>query len=259
MTTIEGRTVLVTGATDGLGREVAGELVRHGARVLVHGRDEQRARGVADELGAAGAYLADFASLAEVRALAAELPPVDVLVNNAGLISGERHVTQDGIELTFQVNYLAHFLLTLGLLERSAPRRIVNVASAGQRAPDFDDLMLERGYEPWRAYMQSKLAQVMFTFELAVRRPDVESTALHPATFMDTKMVRQTVGRPHSTVQEGVDATVRLVAELDLDVSGRYFDGMREAAPDPLAYDADARRRLWDVSERLTGAPSGRS
>jgi len=175
----------------------------------------------------------------------------DGLVNNAGLISEERRVTEDGLELTFQVNHLAHVLLTLRLLERSAPRRIVNVASAGQLAPDFDHLMLERGYEQWRAYCQSKLAQIMFAFELAERRPDVESTALHPATFMDTKMVRETVGTPHSTVQEGVEATVRLAAELDLDVSGRYFNGTRQATPDPIAYDADARRRLWEVSERL--------
>jgi NAD(P)-dependent dehydrogenase (short-subunit alcohol dehydrogenase family) len=196
-------------------------------------------------------HLADFASLAQVRALAGELPPVDVLVNNAGLISQERVVTEDGCELTFQVNHLAHFLLTLRLLERSAPRRIVNVASAGQARPDFEDLMLERGYERWRAYRQSKLAQIMFAFELAGRRPDVESTALHPATFMDTKMVRETVGRPSSTVQEGVDATVRLIADLDLDVSGRYFDGTRDAEPDPIAHDAATRRRLWEVSERL--------
>jgi NAD(P)-dependent dehydrogenase (short-subunit alcohol dehydrogenase family) len=253
MPTIDQATVLVTGATDGLGRGVAAELARRGARVLVHGRDEARARSVAAEIGAAGVHLADFASLDDVRSLAAGLPPVDVLVNNAGLISQERQVTADGNELTFQVNHLAPFLLTLELLGRHAPRRVVNVASAGQEAPDFDDLMLEHGYEPWRAYRQSKLAQIMFAFELAERRPDVESTALHPATFMDTKMVRETIGDPHSTVQEGIDATVRLV-DGDVEVQGRYFNGTREERPDPIAYDADARRRLWDISERLTGA-----
>jgi len=174
-----------------------------------------------------------------------------VLVNNAGLISHERLVTGDGLELTFQVNYLAPFLLTLRLFGRAVPRRVVNVASAGQEALDFDDLMLEHGYDEWRAYRQSKLAQIMFTFECAARHPDVESTALHPATFMDTKMVRETVGAPHSTVREGADATVRLADDLDLDVQGRYFNGLREARPDPMAYDADARKRLWDVSEQL--------
>jgi NAD(P)-dependent dehydrogenase (short-subunit alcohol dehydrogenase family) len=244
-------TVLVTGATDGLGRAVAGELASRGLDVLVHGRDRGRLDAAAEETGAAGTFLADYSSLDEVRALAGSLPELDVLVNNAGLISEERVVTGDGIELTFQVNYLAHFLLTLRLLDRMTPRRIVNVASAGQLRPDFDDLMLEHGYDLWRAYRQSKLAQIMFAFELAERRPDVESTALHPATFMDTKMVRATIGDPHSSVREGADATVRLAADLDLDVQGRYFNGLHEARPDPFAYDADARRRLWDVSEQL--------
>jgi NAD(P)-dependent dehydrogenase (short-subunit alcohol dehydrogenase family) len=244
--------VLVTGATDGLGHGVAAELARRGAGVLVHGRNAERAEAVANEIGADGVHIADFASLAQVRALADELPPIHVLVNNAGIIERERRVSEDGYELTFQVNYLSHFLLTLRLLERAAPKRIVNVASAGQERPDFDDLMLEHGYEPWRAYRQSKLAQIMFAFELAERRPDIESTALHPATFMDTKMVRETIGQPHSTVEEGIEATVRLLADTDLDVTGRYFDGTSEAAPDPIAYDADVRRRLWEISERLT-------
>ncbi len=155
----------------------------------MHGRDAGRAAAVAEEVGAAGVHVADFASLAAVRALAEELPALDVLVSNAGLISEERHVTGDGIELTFQVNYLAPFLLTTRLLEREPPRRVVHVASAGQERPDFGDLMLERGYDEWRAYRQSKLAQIMFSFECARRFPEVESVALHPATFMDTKMV----------------------------------------------------------------------
>ncbi len=175
-----------------------------------------------------------------------------MLVNNAGLIAEERHVTGDGYELTFQVNHLASFLLTLRVLERSAPRRIVHVASAGQYPPDFDDLMLEHGYEMWRAYRQSKLAQIMFSNELAERRPDVESTSLHPATFMATKMVIDTIGTPHTTVEEGIEATVRLVTDFDLEVTGRYFNGLREEDPDPIAFDRDARKRLWDVSEQLT-------
>jgi NAD(P)-dependent dehydrogenase (short-subunit alcohol dehydrogenase family) len=244
-------TILVTGATDGLGRAVAGELASRGHDVLVHGRDRDRVAAVAGEIGAAGTHVADFSELAQVRAMAAELDGIDVLVNNAGLISRERVVTDDGLELTFQVNYLAPFLLTTTLLERAAPRRVVNVASAGQLRPDFDDLMLEHGYDEWRAYRQSKLAQIMFAFECALRRPDVESTALHPATFMDTKMVRATIGDPHSTVAEGAEATVRLASDLELDVQGRYFNGLEEARPDESAYDADARKRLWAVSEQL--------
>jgi NAD(P)-dependent dehydrogenase (short-subunit alcohol dehydrogenase family) len=243
--------VLVTGATDGLGSVVARDLAGRGLEVHVHGRSEERAAAVAQEIGAAGVHVADFSSLDSVRALADALPRLDVLVNNAGLISEQRHVTGDGIELTFQVNYLAPFLLTTRLLEREPPRRVVHVASAGQERPDFGDLMLERGYDEWRAYRQSKLAQIMFSFECARRFPDVESVALHPATFMDTKIVRSRVGRPANTVQTGADATVRLAADLDLDVQGRYFDVQREARPDAMAYDEDARKRLWDVSEQL--------
>jgi NAD(P)-dependent dehydrogenase (short-subunit alcohol dehydrogenase family) len=243
--------ILVTGATDGLGRVVAADLAQRGHDVLVHGRDAGRTEEVAAEIGAAGVFLADFSSLADVRKLIDELPPLEVLVNNAGLISRERVVTGDGIELTFQVNYLAPFLLTSALLAGRPPRRVVNVASAGQMVPDFQNLMLEDGYDEWRAYRQSKLAQIMFTFECAQRFPDVESTALHPATFMDTKMVRATVGAPHSTVREGADATVRLADDLSLDVQGRYFDGLEEARPNAVAYDPEARKRLWDVSEQL--------
>ena len=126
----------------------------------------------------------------------------------------------------------------------------MNVASIGQHPVDFDDLTLERGYDRYDAYARSKLAQVMFTFELAERRPDVEVNALHPATLMDTKMVRETFGRARSTVAEGVQATALLV-ERD-GVSGRYFDGLHESRAHPQAYDSAARQRLWEVSEALT-------
>lgn len=240
--------MLVTGATDGLGRAVAGELARRGNDVLVHGRDRGRAEAVAGEIGAAGVHLADFSSLADVRGLAEAVRGVDVLVNNAGVTVAERQFSRDGHELTFQVNYLAGFLLTLELL----PPKTINVASIGQRAPDFDDLMLERGYDAYAAYAQSKLAQIMFTFELAERRPDLQVDALHPATLMDTKMVREHFGRTQSTVAEGVEATVAAVERTD--GSGRYFDGLREARADPVAYDPAARRRLWEISEDLVGA-----
>ena len=237
--------ILVTGATDGLGRALAHELVARGHEVVVHGRSRERAEAVAGEIGGAEVAVADFARLDDVRAL--RVDGIDVLVNNAGIIAAERTLSEDGIELTFQVNHLAGFLLTLLML----PPRTVNVASVGQRAPDFEDLMLERGYDGLRAYRQSKLAQIMFTLELAERRPDLVVNALHPASLMDTKMARETFGRTLTTVAEGVEATARVV-ELE-DVSGRYFDGLREARADPVAYDAEARRRLWDVSAELTG------
>jgi NAD(P)-dependent dehydrogenase (short-subunit alcohol dehydrogenase family) len=264
------RTILITGSTDGLGRETARRLAAAGATVLLHGRDEGRARTALDEIGADTGNdrlrfeVADFASLAEVRRFAERVDEhcktLDVLVNNAGTAlprGSARELSADGYKLTFAVNYLSHFLLTLSLLprlERSAPARIVNVASIGQFPIDFDDVMLERGYDSFRAYGQSKLAQIMFSFELAERLGDdaVTVNALHPATLMDTKMVQSTFGRTMSTVAEGAEATVRLISSPELDdVTGRFFDGTRESRAHDQAYDAQARRRLWELSERL--------
>jgi NAD(P)-dependent dehydrogenase (short-subunit alcohol dehydrogenase family) len=184
---------------------------------------------------------------------------LDVLVNNAGVIAMEREETEDGLELTFAVNYLAHFLLTnllVPLLRDSAPARVVNVSSAGQSPVDFRNVMLERGYDAMRAYTQSKLAQVMFALELAerLRGTGVTTNALHPATLMDTKMVLETFGRASSSVREGAEATVRLAISPELEgVTGRYFDGTREARANRQVYDEEARKRLWDLSEELCG------
>jgi len=237
--------------------------------VLLHGRNRERLNstlgGIRGETGSErlDSYLADLSSLGEVRALAqqvlAEQDRLDALVNNAGVIARERRESEDGYELTFAVNYLSHFLLTrllLPLLRDSAPARIVNVASAGQSPIDFDDVMLEHGYSAMRAYRQSKLAQVMFTFELAERLGDggVTVNALHPASLMETKMVRETFGYTMSTVEKGAEATVRLATSPELEgVTGRYFDGTREARADRQAYDEGARKRLWDLSEELCG------
>ena len=270
MRPIAEQTVLVTGATDGLGRELARELAQRGAHVLLHGRDERKAeatrRAIAERTGneRLDPLIADLASLAAVRGLAAQVSQrtdsLHALVNNAGIAGPPRTETEDGHELHFAVNYLSHFLLThelLPLLERSAPARIVNVSSIGQAAIDFDDPMLERGYDPMRAYAQSKLAQISFTFELAERLGDsgVTVNALHPATLMDTKMVRDYFGSPRTSVDEGTEATLRLVIDPDLDgVTGRYFEGLQEASAQPQTYDPQARRRLWELSEKLTGA-----
>jgi NAD(P)-dependent dehydrogenase (short-subunit alcohol dehydrogenase family) len=262
---MEGKTVLITGATDGLGRHVAKELASRGARLILHGRDPERGDRAARETGGE-LHLADFSSLEEVRGLAAEVnrdhDSLDVLVNNAGIgAAGGRELSRNGNELRLQVNHLAGFLLTgllLPLLRRSAPARVVNVASIGQYPLDFDDLMLERGWSGSRAYAQSKLAQIMFTFELAERLDGTGVTvnALHPATFMDTTMVRQVGALPRSTVEEGAEATLRLICSSELDAtSGVFFDGLGESSAHPQAYDADARRRLWEVSEELTGRP----
>jgi NAD(P)-dependent dehydrogenase (short-subunit alcohol dehydrogenase family) len=263
---LSGKVVLITGATDGLGRALAQAVLDAGATVLVHGRSEERIAATVAELDGGDrvrSYRADLASIAEVHALADTVlgaeERLDVLVNNAGIGARtgsveERETSADGHELRFAVNHLAAFALTerlLELLERSAPARIVNVSSLGQQAINFDDVMLEHGYSGVRAYCQSKLAQILFTFELAPRLAGtgVTVTALHPATYMPTKMVRS----PISTLEQGVEATLRLVADPAADgVTGRFYDGLREATPDAQAADPDARRRLWELSERLT-------
>ena len=275
------QTILVTGATSGLGRALVADLASRGATVLLHGRSAERLEATAEEVRAAaegsgaigGVYCADLASFDQVRRLAREVERehdrLDVLVNNAGVGAGadgsRREESADGYELRFAVNYLAPFLLThllLPLLRSSAPARIVNVASVGQAAIDFDNVMLERGYDGMRAYSQSKLALILFTFELALRLEqegaEVTVNALHPATLMDTKMVREWFGYALSTVEEGLEATRRLVISPDVDgVSGVYFDGLDPAEADAQAYDPEARRRLWELSERLVGLEAG--
>ena len=273
MRPLDEQTILVTGSTDGLGESTAESLARRGANVLVHGRSEQKLERALAKLGAdRGApvrgLLADLGSLEQVRRLAQcverDVERLDVLVNNAGVaVMDERRTSRDEFELTFAVNYLSHFLLTaklLPLLRRSAPARVVNVASIGQAPVDLDDLMAEAiDYDGFLAYSQSKLAQVMFTLELAERlreagADDVTVNALHPATLMDTQMVRGSFGRSMSEVAEGVESLTRLIADPDLNgVSGRYFDQLEEGAPHPQAYDAEARRRLWALSEELVG------
>jgi NAD(P)-dependent dehydrogenase (short-subunit alcohol dehydrogenase family) len=279
MNGLTGRTALITGATDGLGRVVAERLAADGATTLLHGRNLERldaaVREIRDATGSeVHGFVADFAELAQVRDLAADVRDttgsLHILVNNAGIGSGlpegrERQVSADGYELRFAVNYLAPFLLTLELLpliEGSAPARIVNVASIGQYPVDFDDVMLERGYDGQRAYAQSKLAQITSGFELAARLPadQVTVNSLHPGTYMPTKIVVQERGATVDTLETGVDSTVRLAASPELDaVTGRFYDRQAEARPDPQAYDADARRRLWKLSMELTGASEPRS
>ena len=271
---MHGKTVLVTGSTDGLGKEVALRLARDGAQVLLHGRDAGKGEAVLAEIRAAvpGAklefYRADLASLDEVRGLARDVlaghPRLDVLVNNAGvaLFGGRegRRESRDGHELHFAVNYLAPFLLTLMLLpalKAAAPSRIVNVSSLGQAAIDFDDPMLTRGYSGERGYCQSKLAQILFTYDLAERLKGsgVTVTALHPATFMATPMVVGAGFAPRSSIDDGAAPTVRLIASPEVEgQTGVFYNQAAPGRPDAQADDPEARRRLWALSEALTGA-----
>jgi NAD(P)-dependent dehydrogenase (short-subunit alcohol dehydrogenase family) len=274
MRPLQEQTIMITGATDGLGRALAAELADSGPMLLVHGRDEARGRATVNELRAASGndkihwLRADFAALEQVRGLAdqviAEYGQLHCLVNNAGIGTtlpgdGKRMLSEDGYELRFAVNYLAGYLLTRKLLPeliQSAPARIVTVSSAGQAPIDFDDVMLESHYDPMRAYSQSKLAQIMMTFDLAEELDPDEVTAncLHPGTYMPTKMVHAAGVTPMTALEDGVRATLRLVADPELDgVTGRYFNGLRDAEPHPQARDPEARRRLRQLTDQLCG------
>ena len=275
MQTVKNPVILITGATDGLGKRVAHDLAAQGATILVHGRSREKGKATLKEIRDATGnqkliyYNADFSSLDAVRQLTDEIQGdqahLDVLINNAGIGAGRRQarpeLNADGYELRFAVNYLAPFLLThrlLPLLYRSTPARIVNVASVGQQPIDFNNVMLNDGYDGLRAYRQSKLALIMFTFDLAeeLSKRGVTVNSLHPASLMNTKMVFESeyFRGTMSTVEEGAHAVEYLAVSPELaGVTGEYFDGEQVARANSQAYDREARRRLRVLSEQLTG------
>jgi NAD(P)-dependent dehydrogenase (short-subunit alcohol dehydrogenase family) len=265
---LEGRTALVTGSTDGLGREVARQLGALGAFVIVHGRSVERGEEVVRTIRNAGGgdaefYRADLASLAEVEALATRVlddhDRLDLLINNAAATARERRESADGYELAFAVNYLSHFLLThrlLPMLQASAPARVVNVSSMGQSPLDFDDLMMERGWDGGDAYRRSKLAQIMFTIDLAgqLDASKVTVTSVHPARSMNTRRVIDGGFEPLSTIEEGAEAVIQLAVSPDVEgVTGVYFNRLEEARANAQAYDDAARARLWRLSMEMAG------
>jgi NAD(P)-dependent dehydrogenase (short-subunit alcohol dehydrogenase family) len=283
--------VLITGATDGVGRQLAARFASQGATVLIHGRSAEKGATVLEALRRETGndrieyYRADFASLAEVRAMAREIAArhdrIDILINNAGvgalhgtmlssapdtdqptgqLVAHSLDTSKDGFELRLAVNHLAAFLLTnllKPLLARSAAPRVVAVSSTGQSPIEFDDLPLEKGQDEMHAYRRSKFAQVMFTFEAAERMKDIGLTAVavHPASRMATKMVVEAGLEPKSTVEEGVNAIYK--AATDPALAGKpelFFNSLEPMrAKEPQAYDSVDRARFWTLSEQMTG------
>jgi NAD(P)-dependent dehydrogenase (short-subunit alcohol dehydrogenase family) len=282
-----GKTVLVTGGTGGIGKATAIGLARLGARVGITGRDRSRAEAAAADIRAASGnpaidvFVADMSDQAQVRRLAAEVleayPRLDVLVNNVGGFWNTRRVTADGLEHTFAVNHLAPFLLTSLLLDRlvaSAPARIVTVSSGAQAIGrmDFSDLQGERSYSGQRAYNQSKLANVMFTYELA-RRLDgtgVTATVLHPGVVRTAfgvedparwQRVFLPLMRPFlKTPEQGARTSIYLAASPEVDgVTGRYFANRRARTSNKTSYDTAAQARLWRMSADLVGLSPARA
>lgn len=263
------KVALITGSTSGLGREIAYRIASTGAHVIIHGRNEQRGAKVVAEIeqegiGSATFYGADFSSLDDVRQMTDRLKRdydrLDLLINNAGFLAksdGKRILNDAGHELTFAVNYLAGFLLTrelLPLIQQSAPARIVNVSSNRHTTIEFDDVMLDHDYSNVRAYSQSKLAQVMFTIDLAgeLEGHDVLVNSLHPGTLIDTNLVRSHGFKAQTTIDEAADAIMQLAIGEEVG-SGEFYDGMSPTLAGDQAYDAAAREELKILSEELTG------
>jgi retinol dehydrogenase 14 len=275
-----GKTVLVTGATGGIGRATAMGLAAMGANLAITGRDRARTEGAAREIRAAGGrqvdlFVADLSSQSEVRRLASEMlqtyPRVDVLVNNVGGYWNTRHVTADGLERTFALNHLAPFLLTNLLLDRlkqSPPARVVTVASNAHATGqiDFDDLQGERSYSGSRAYNQSKLANILFTYELARRlqASAVTANALHPGVVNtsfgaeDPRGIQRLIipfARPFmKTPAQGAATSIHLASAPDLEhVTGRYFANSKPKRSSKRSYNEAAAAQLWQVSADLVG------
>lgn len=259
--------IFLTGATDGIGKLTAFQLAGQKAHLLLHGRNKSKTTNLVDELKQKTGnehiegFVADLSALEEVRQLAKNIlekhDQLNVLINNAGAGFADPQYSKDGYELRFAVNYLAPFLLThllLPALKNGAPSRIVNVSSAGQKAVNFDNLMFEENFDAVDAYRQSKLALIMFTFDLAeeLKEEEITVNSLHPGTYLNTKMVTNAGIRPWGKPEKGAEAEVYLATSPELSgVTGKYFDGKKEARANAQAYDAAVRKRLKEITLKL--------
>jgi NAD(P)-dependent dehydrogenase (short-subunit alcohol dehydrogenase family) len=262
------KTILVTGATDGIGLATAIELSRLGHRLIIHGRAPTRLSDALRHVLAAGdrddhiTVSADLSTADAVLAMSEEVHQnvrsLDVLINNAGVFLNDRDISADGVELTFAVNHISHFLLThelLELLRKSRPSRIVNVSSVAHRrgSINFDDINSATRYGGYEAYAQSKLANVLFTQSLAARLAvdDVTANALHPGVIA-TKLLRAGFSMNGSGVEEGASTSIYLATSADVGhVTGKYFVDCVESSTEPHARDTDQAERLWQLSVEL--------
>jgi NAD(P)-dependent dehydrogenase (short-subunit alcohol dehydrogenase family) len=268
---MQGRTVLVTGSTDGIGKETALKLACKGAEVILHGRNKEKVLAVQEEIrhrtgnDRLNFILADLTSQHQIRNLAAEITDrydhLNVLINNAGTFQSQRTLTEDGLETTFAVNYLAPFLLTnelLDMMKRNDPSRIVNVASIAHwnGKLDWGNLQGEKYYDGFEAYATSKLELILFTYSLALRLKgtDVTCNCLHPGVIR-TKLLRTGFGDfPGDTPESGAKTSVYLASSTEVKgITGQYFQDAKPVPSSPLSYDRSYQERLWQISEKLTG------
>ncbi|MEK0152564.1 SDR family NAD(P)-dependent oxidoreductase [Tetragenococcus halophilus] len=268
MKSLSESTVLITGATDGLGKMTAERFAKQGARILLHGRNEEKGFKTIEEIQQTTGnqslkyFNGDFSSLQSVAKLAEKIiansEKIDLLINNAGIGGGpksqkQRELSQDGYELRWSINYLAQVLLTRKLLPMIKDHaRIINIASVGQAPIDFNDINMEKHYEGYLAYERSKLALIMFTFDLAteLQEREIHVNALHPSTLMSTNMVSDHFGPAQTSVEKGFSAVEFLATSKDLDeVTGEYFEGKTHAQANAQAYDREAREKLRQITK----------
>ena len=267
---MQNKVVLITGSTDGIGRQTAVELAIGGATVLVHGRDAARGKSVVEEIQSSTGnrnvdlFVADFSSMAQVRKLAAEVRSrydrLDVLLNNAGLFMNERTLTEDGFEMTYAVNHLAPFLLTnllLDLLKKSAPARIITVSSVAHTRGriDIENLQAEKSFGGYAAYALSKLANVLYSNQLAreLEGTGVTSNTLHPGVI-GTKLLRTGFNSTGASTADGAETLVYLASAPEVEgITGKYFQDKVAVPSSPVTYDVDLQQQLWTISQKQTG------
>lgn len=269
MNLIKNQTILITGSTDGIGKQTALELVKKEANVIIHGRNEERAKEVVKELKDHTGnpdldyVVADLSSFEEIRKISEQLnnryDKLDVLINNAGVYKNEKVQSKDGFELTFAVNHLSYFLLTgllLDLIKNSFYSRIVNVASQAHASQlDFDNLQGEKYYDGYDAYSRSKLCNIMFTYTLSQKLEGTGITAnvLHPGVI-NTKLLHEGFGMGGSPLTQGSKTSIYLASSEEVAFeSGKYFSNQRLTESAGISYDSKVQDKLWEVSEKMTG------
>ncbi len=267
---MENKIVLITGSTDGIGKQTALEIAKAGLTVLLHGRDKARGEAVRREIISktknenVNLFVADLSSQYQIHKLAKEISGkydrLDVLINNAGVFMKNRQTTEDGLEMTFAVNHIAPFLLTyllLSLLKNGAPSRIINVSSVSHQraAVDFDNLQSEKRFDGYDAYALSKLGNIFFTYELAEILKDSAITvnAIHPGVI-NTKLLHTGFSIGGDSVEAGAETSVYMALSDDLkNITGKYFIKKKEMSSSPVSHNIELRKKFWRISQQLTG------